>query len=111
MSKSARRSEFLAELAIRHPQVLEEISHGAPCQSLALVHLHKADFDLALNRSRRSRARKWSQLDVENRQGWQNRIDDVTELRAFWESDSDTGNPLKPNRLTPIAPGIKEALR
>ena len=91
--------------------VVEEIADGPPSQFLALVHLHKADFDLALNRSRRSRARKWSQFDVEHRQGWQNRIDEVAELRAFWEKDSDTDNPLKPGRLTTIAPGIKEALR
>lgn len=87
-----------------------EIARGMPAQSLALVHLHKADFDLALGRARRSRARKWSQPDIEQRWGWQNRIDDVAELRAFWGMD-DAGSALESSRLGPIAPGIKEALR
>ena len=63
--------------------VAEEIAEGLPSQVLTLVHLHKADFDLALGRSRRSSARKWSRFDIKHRQGWQNMIDDVTELRAF----------------------------
>jgi hypothetical protein len=91
--------------------VAQEIATGAPSKFLALVHLHKADFDLALGRLRRSRARKWSQLDVEHQLGWQNRIDNVAGLRAYWGMDVDTEKPLESGRLEPIAHGIKEALR
>jgi hypothetical protein len=89
--------------------VAQEIAEGTP--SLALVHLHRVDFDLALRRSRRSRAGNWSQFDVENRLGWQNRIEDAAELRAYWNSYGDTHQPLAPDRIVPIAPGIKQALR
>ena len=92
-------------------EIAEEIASGPPSRFLTLVHLHKADFDLALGRSRRSRARNWSQFDVVHRLGWQNRIEDVTELRGFWERDGDTGKPLEPGRLEPIPPGIEQALR
>jgi hypothetical protein len=91
--------------------IAQEIAEGPPSPSLALVHLHKVDFDLALRRSRRSRARNWSQFDVENRLGWQNRIEDEAELRAYWDSYGDTHQPLAPDRIIPIAPGIKQALR
>ena len=88
-----------------------EIATGQPSDHLTLVHLHKVDFELALARQRRSRARKWSQIDIENREGWQNRIDDPAELRAFWELDIDTDRPADPGRLRPIANGIKQSLR
>jgi hypothetical protein len=69
------------------------------------------DFALALARSRRSAARKWSRLDLEQRYGWQNRITEEATLRAFWREDRDTGKPIRPDRLAPIPPDIKKALR
>jgi len=89
----------------------KEIAVGQPSEALTLLHLHKVDFELALGRLRRSRARKWSQIDIENRLGWQNRIDNAAEFRAFWEQDIDTGKPAEAGRLLPIANGIKQALR
>src|SRR5207237_2030675 len=86
------------------------ISTESPSRFLTLVHLHKADFNLALGRVRRSRARKWSQKDIDDKWGWQNRIDDAAELRSFWNLDADSEKPLAPGRLTPIAQGIKQAL-
>ena len=88
-----------------------EVAQASPSSTLALVHLHRADFALALGRSRRSAARKWSQFDVERRYGWQNRIDNSSELRAFWSRDLDTNGPLEAGRLVPIAPHLKAALR
>jgi hypothetical protein len=87
--------------------VPNEIANLKPSPDLALVHLHKADFHLALGRSR---ARNWSKLDVEQRLGWQNRIDDASDLLAFWQQDVDTGQPFQPGRMEPIASGIKDAL-
>lgn len=87
------------------------IAAAVPSPLLTLVHLHKVDFDLALARARRSRARKWSKPDIESRLGWQNRIEEASELRGFWQVDHDTGQPMLPGRLTEILPGIKEAFR
>jgi hypothetical protein len=88
----------------------EEVAQAAPSPFLTLVHLHKVDFALALARSRRSTARRWSKTDIERRAGWQNRIDDATALRDFWQLDQDTNLPMQPGRLTPILPGIKQWL-
>ena len=78
------------------------IAAGPPSSSLALLHLHKVDFDLALRRSRRSLAKKWSWLDFELGFGSQNRIGQPDDLRVFWETDGDTGKPLAPGRLVSI---------
>lgn len=88
-----------------------DIATGQPSDDLTLAHLHKVDFELALSRRQRIRARKWSQIDIENRMGWQNRIDNEAELRAFWALDIDTDRPAESGRLWPIANGIKQALR
>jgi hypothetical protein len=88
-----------------------EISVGKSADDLALVHLHRVDFGLALARLQRSRSRKWSQTDVENRLGWQNRLESAAELRAFWELDIDTGQLADPSRLLTIPDSIKQALR
>jgi hypothetical protein len=91
--------------------VAANVAHGAPTSDLVLVHLKKIDFELALNRSRRARAKNWSEFDVKAQLGWQNRIQDVEELRAFWEKDGDTERPFAPGRLEPIPPDLKRALR
>jgi hypothetical protein len=88
-----------------------KIATRRPSDALTLIHLHKVDFDLALTRLQRTRARKWSRLDIERRRGWQNRIDNAAELRGFWELDVDTEQPAEAGRLLPIAGGIKQALR
>jgi hypothetical protein len=87
------------------------IATGQPSDDLKLVHLHKVDFELALSRRQRIRARKWSQFDIENRLGWQNRIDNAAELRAFWALDVDTEKPAETGRLLPIPHSVKQALR
>jgi hypothetical protein len=86
-----------------------EISTADASQSLILLHLHKVDFDLALGRLRRSRARKWSQHDVEAQLGWQNRADDER-FRAFWEMDRDPQQAVEPECLPPILSSL-HALR
>jgi hypothetical protein len=90
--------------------VAREIAEGPPSGLLALVHLHKVDFHLALGRLRRSRARKWSQTDIANGWGWQNRIEDEVELRAYWDGEGDTKEPLAPDQLVPIPLSIRRAL-
>jgi hypothetical protein len=90
--------------------VAEEIATDQPSETLTLIHLHKVDFELALSRRQRFRTRTWSQVDIENRWGWHNRIDSAAELRAFWKMDVDTNRLAEPDRLQPITDGIKEAL-
>jgi hypothetical protein len=95
----------------RTDKVEQDIATGPPSGALALVHLHRVDFDLALGRARRSRARRWSRRDFVLGLGAQNRIGEASELRAVWDKDNDTGEPLTTGRLQPIAEGLKEALR
>jgi hypothetical protein len=87
-----------------------EIATGTPSDALTLVHLHKVDFELALSRLRRSRARKWSSIDIERSWGLQNQLATADELRTFWELDIDSCQPAAADRLVPIAQGVKEAL-
>lgn len=87
-----------------------EISLAEPSHALTLVHLHRADRELALRRLRRSRSRKWSQYDVQNHLGFQNRWDDKT-FYTFWNSDADTNQPLEPGRLSLIPPCLYAAFR
>jgi hypothetical protein len=91
--------------------LIQSIATGAPSPLLVLVHLHKVDFNLALCRSRRARARKWSSFDLERRLGLQNYIDDVAELRAYWNMDAYTANPLDKAALEQIDEGVRQALR
>jgi hypothetical protein len=87
----------------------KDVAEAEASPSLTLLHLHRADFDLALRRLRRSRARRWSQLDVDRRYGWQNRADEE-EFRVFWTTDSDTGKPMAQDRMTLIPSGYHESL-
>ena len=87
-----------------------EISVAEPSHSLTLVHLHRVDLEIALSRLRRSRSQRWAQVDIQNQYGWQNRVDDDT-FHTFWNSDSDTGQPLEPGRLSTIPPCLHTALR
>jgi len=87
-----------------------EISVDEPSHSLTLVHLHRVDLEIALSRLRRSRSRRWPQVDIQNRWGWQNRMDDET-FYTSWNFDSDTGQPIEPGRLTPIPLCLHTALR
>jgi len=90
--------------------LLQGVATGVPSPSVALVHLHKVDFALALGRSRRGRARMGSSFDIEHRLGWQNRIDDAAELRAYWDMDVSAAKPLDKASLEPIEEGVRQAL-
>jgi len=88
-----------------------ELPSTDPTAPLTLVHLHRADFDLALGRLNRTRARRWAQLDVDNMYGWQNRLANEASLRDYWKHDIDANTPLAPGRLQPIPDLLKKALR
>jgi hypothetical protein len=89
---------------------MREIATGQASNSLTLIHLHKVDFEMALARRRRIQARKWSQIDIDNQWGWQNRIDTAAQLRAFWEQDIDTGALAEAGRLLPFPNDFRQAL-
>jgi hypothetical protein len=91
-------------------EVVEHQNFDVPAP-LTLVHLHKVDFDLALRRLHRSRARRWPRRDVEDGLGYQNRLADETSLRAFWQQDPDTGERRNPERLSSIPVSIRQSLR
>jgi hypothetical protein len=87
-----------------------DIAAGPSSDKLTLVHLHKVDFELALSRRRRILSRRWSQIDIDERWGWQNRIGTAVELHKFWELDIDTGRPAEPGQLRRIPSSIKQSL-
>ncbi|HMN85590.1 MAG TPA: hypothetical protein PKA74_06340 [Bauldia sp.] len=86
------------------------IADVAPSPELVLLHLHKVDFDLALRRSRRARAKKWSATDLERGLGRHNRIAEVAEMRDFWERDGVTGQPLAPGQVKPLPDPVRRAI-
>ena len=65
-----------------------------PDPDLLLVHLHGADFDLAIARSRANARLCWSELDLRMGYGCQNRIEDAARLAAYFDADGDTGGEL-----------------
>jgi hypothetical protein len=58
---------------------------------LLLIHLHKLDFDYALERARECAARRWHPVDKEGMFGLQNRLVDESELAAFFYSNGGDG--------------------
>jgi hypothetical protein len=89
--------------------IARDISIAQPARGLTLLHLHRLDFDLAMGRLRRSRARRWSQTDIDGGLGWQNRVEDE-KFRVFWKMHSDTGKPFEAGQLTLIPPDVRGAL-
>lgn len=76
----------------------------APPDGLILVHLHKVDRMVAVERIASARRRPWNPADLEAGRGWQNRASNE-ELDRYWSTNIDTGQPL--DSLEPIP----EALR
>jgi hypothetical protein len=59
-----------------------------PCEpDLMLLHLHKVDYPLAVERWQRTANRNWSKTDLKDRIGFQNRFPNEAKLREWWYQD------------------------
>ena len=61
---------------------------------LYLIHLHRMDFDLCLERHRQRMARPWNQRDVDEHWGYQNRIVDAGAFERWFYEDSCSDTPI-----------------
>jgi hypothetical protein len=77
-----------------HAPGCDSVPPPLPDDRLVLVHLKKIDFALAMARALRTASRVWPDRDVEARHGWQNRITTESEMRAYFETCVDTGEPV-----------------
>jgi hypothetical protein len=66
---------------------------------LRLIHLHRMDFDLCLERHRYRSAVSWSERDLQGQSGYQNRIIGEEEFAAWFYSDSCTHLPIEPEEI------------
>lgn len=73
---------------------------------IVLVHLHKMDFDIAWARVQRTANRRWSQPDVQNQLGWQNRLSTPEALATYFDTNVDTDSGPPP--LEPIPDWIRD---
>lgn len=92
-------------------ETVQAIATAPASPALMLVHLHRVDFALALTRVQRSRARRWSKADIQEKLGWQNRIEREDKLRRVWNRDYGTNQPMPSGQLREILPDVKKALR
>ena len=70
-----------------------------PDPELLLLHLHRVDYQLCLDRHRASTARRWSEEDLRWNLGWQQRVVDPEEFDAWFYSEDydrtkDTVEPI-----------------
>jgi hypothetical protein len=64
-----------------------------PDPTLLLLHLHRLDYDRCLQRHRATAARNWSQIDVDQGLGYQNRIAEPAEFEQWYYHDEQLGGP------------------
>lgn len=69
---------------------------------LRLVHLHRMDYDVCLQRHRSRQDRRWADLDEQNRWAVHNRITDEAEFgRWFYEDSCFPGLEIKLEEVAP----------
>jgi hypothetical protein len=67
---------------------------------LRLIHLHRVDYDICLERHRIRSNRRWAERDERERWAFHNRITDEAEFRRwFYEDSCFEGIPIKPERI------------
>src|SRR5690554_2610185 len=67
--------------------------------SLFLIHLHRMDYDVCLQRHKQRNSLPWNQRDVDENWGYQNRITEEDHFRRWFYEDSCSGVPIN---LEPI---------
>jgi hypothetical protein len=62
--------------------------------SLYLIHLHRADYHICLDRHRQRVSTPWNQRDVDECWGYQNRITEAEQFGKWFYGDSCGGGPI-----------------
>lgn len=62
--------------------------------SLYLLHLHRVDYNICLNRHRQRTSQPWNQRDVDEGWGYQNRITEAEQFNHWFYEDSSSGTPI-----------------
>jgi Glycosyl transferase family 2 len=74
---------------------------------LRLIHLHRMDFDICLERHRSRQDRRWADLDERERWALHNRITDEAEFaRWFYEDSCFEGLEIKLEEIPPAWHGV-----
>ncbi|HKS48356.1 MAG TPA: hypothetical protein VJT49_25245 [Amycolatopsis sp.] len=64
--------------------------------SLYLIHLHRGDYEICLNRHRTRLIHRWAQDDIDNHRGYQNRIVEPEKFHHWLYRDRCNGDPVHP---------------
>jgi hypothetical protein len=102
--KAALVTEPIARTPGLHPRTDGEFN---PDPDLRLIHLHRMDYGLCLERHRTRRRKRWGERDAS--EGWalHNRIVDEAEFpRWFSEDSSFEGHAITPERIRPSWRGL-----
>jgi Glycosyl transferase family 2 len=71
-----------------------------PDPNLALVHLHRVDYEYCLEHHRETAARNWNEDDVQARWGWHNRLEEGDAFHAwFFRGENNGERELIPQHL------------
>lgn len=84
------------------------VSSALVADGTLLLHLHRLDFDYCFERNHKNVSRKWSEMDVRNGAGFQNRIMNQDELADWFYHPDRFG--LEPLRLQDIPQEVKGIL-
>jgi hypothetical protein len=66
---------------------------------LALIHLHRMDFELCLARHKQQSSRPWNKADLDYGWGYQNRITELGDFTTWFFEDSCGGGPVEIERI------------
>jgi hypothetical protein len=69
---------------------------GQICEdpSLYLIHLHRVDYEICLDRHRQRISIPWNQRDLDENWGYQNRITEERQFEHWFYNDSSCGSPI-----------------
>lgn len=71
-----------------------------PDPDLFLIHLHRMDYDLCLRKHRRWSGWQWSEVDLDERRGYQNLITSPREFDHWFYGDAHSGGePMRIERI------------
>jgi hypothetical protein len=71
-------------------------SDAHPDPELYLIHLHRVDYGLCLDRHRSAASRNWNEADRQHRLGWQSRVVDSDEFRDWFFHGPDLDGSPEP---------------
>jgi hypothetical protein len=71
----------------------------SPDPALYLIHLHRVDYEICLQRHQQRMSRPWNKRDVDEAWGYQNRITEAARFERWFYEDSCAGVPILPEQI------------